>query len=396
MKILFLTRVLPIHGSGGMQQHAENVINQLLVNNDVTVLTTKVKGKENEFKVKNLRIYYLDKTVSGKYYGGWWKQSGKKLQDVLEKEKYEVILSESISACSYYKYKLNLIYKTPVLMFAHGAFSKEIKTTLKKKVNLKYLLSFLYKYYLYYFFDRIFYDKVSAIISASEEISKILAEIYPNSKIVVVRNGIDTTRFDKKLKDEKIMNMYNISIQDKVLLCVGRIEKEKGLDDVLSVLPDLIAKNPKIKFLLVGNGEYTNEIFIRINKMHIENNVILAGYVDQEKLAKLYNIADIFIFPSHCDEGLPLVVLEALSSGLPSICARGAGTEEIIDDGEDGYLYEKGNIEELSNKLNIMLCNSELYGKIAKSARKKAEAKFSQTVMVSKIEKIIKLTLCKN
>ncbi len=388
-KILFLSRVMPAHGIGGMQQHAENISKFLKKNFQITVLTTRHPDNKNQENEKNLNIIYLKNTKPGKYYGGWWKESGKEMARLLKNEKYDIILSESVSAYSFFKCKNNIDRSIPVITFCHGTFPKEINTTLKKKWNFKLPVSILYKLYNDLFIDRYFYPRLFGTISTSKEIHSYFSKKYPENKSFIVYNGIDTVKYAPAEKDEVLLNKYGLNSSEIILLSVGRLEKEKGVDDILEIFPSIQEKYSNLKFIWVGGGTYEKRVRGKINKMGLERSVLLLEKMDQDRLSKIYNIADVFVFPSRCDEGLPLVVLEALSSGLPVISSKSHGIEEIIEDGKDGFLFPAGNHSALKEKIFQMIMSSERLIEMKKNARIKAKNKFSIEKMGEQVIRII-------
>ena len=136
MKILFITRSMPVHATGGMEQHAKALIDYLAELNKITVITTFHPGNISEEKEGNICTFYLKNTRPGKYYGGWKKAVVSFLSDHLNKEKYDVLISESVSAYPYYT--LPRRGETlPCIAFIHGTVAKEIKTIFRKKITLK-------------------------------------------------------------------------------------------------------------------------------------------------------------------------------------------------------------------------------------------------------------------
>jgi len=391
MRILMLTRVMSAHGSGGMQQHAENIIKWLNQNSEITVITTAhPQGKEEEIR-RNVRIIYLRGTIHGKYYGGWWKRSRIKMERLLEKEKFDLLLSESIAAGGYYSFGLDRKYKIPGLAFIHGTFVKEIKTVFERGWNLKLPFSLLYKLYIYQSIDKKFYPRVSGIIAVSREIKEYLVKKYPEKQIFLIYNGVDTDLFSLRRKNLDLLSQLKLSPSDKILLCVGRLLKEKGIDEVLNIMPGLIRELPRVKLIWAGEGEYESRARKKIEKMELKDKVILLGRVDQKILPDIYNLADIFLFPSRREEGLPLVLLEALSCGVPVIGRRSGCIEEVVEEGKVGFLYSPQNLVELKEKIrNLLLSPLHVLERMKLEARKLAVEKFSLYRMGGETEKVIR------
>lgn len=132
------------------------------------------------------------------------------------------------------------------------------------------------------------------------------------------------------------------------VLFVGRLEPEKGPLNVIKVAE--ILRN--VEFVIVGYGSLESQIkqLIKNNEM---TNVKLLGLVEHDKLPKLYQNADIFLLPSY-SEGLPVVMIEAMTSELPVIVSKVGAVAEILANNNGGFAVSPGNIEEIVSKIQIL------------------------------------------
>lgn len=173
-------------------------------------------------------------------------------------------------------------------------------------------------------------------------------------KIKILYNCVDTEKF-YKIRNETILmkykNKFNVKKNEKIVLFVGRISEEKGIDKLLEAIN--ILKDKKIKVLIVGsyihNYKDKSEYQEKIRKLSecISQNVIMTGYIKQEELVYLYNISDVVVLPSMWDEPAGLTMLEALACGANVISTYSGGIPEYID--KHGVLIERN--EELSKKI---------------------------------------------
>ncbi|MFC2061476.1 glycosyltransferase family 4 protein [Elusimicrobiota bacterium] len=390
MKIIFMTRVLPVHASGGMQQHAETVINYLKERHKVTVITTARQDQVKEDVEGNLDIIYLENTLPGKYYGGWWKQSGARLKELLSREDYDAILSESVAAFSFFKYGLDKKYNIPVFSFCPGFFPKEIRTTLRKKIDVKMPVSVLYKIVNYFFIDIKFYPRLAAILAKSRDIMEYFKKKYPARDVRVIYNGIDINNFMPRTKDSDLLGKYGLNAADTVLLNVGRLEKEKGIDNLIAAFNALSGKYDSLRLVLAGDGDYEKTIRNKVEDAGMHDRIKILGRVSHDDLPAVYNMSDIFIFPSLCDEGLPHVILEAMASGLPVISTKYPGIEDIIEDGMEGLLYNKDDEKALAEKIEFLIKSPRLAETMKDKCRNKALKKFSLENIGGEIEEAIR------
>jgi phosphatidylinositol alpha-1,6-mannosyltransferase len=127
---------------------------------------------------------------------------------------------------------------------------------------------------------------------------------------------------------------------DLVLLTVGRMDSSqrgKGHDRVLDVLPELLTRYPKLRYLIVGQGDDRCRLMGRARDLHVEHRVTFTGYV--EELALCYAACDLFVMPS-TQEGFGIVFLEALANGRPVVAGGIDGSIEAVGWGELGFLCD--------------------------------------------------------
>ena len=201
------------------------------------------------------------------------------------------------------------------------------------------------------------------IISSSKEYLVLKDELkIPNDKILFLRNPVDLNYF-YPIKRETAAEILNKDPNQKYILFVGRIVELKGIQHILNILPKLKKLYPNITLLIVGFGEYENELKKLVRKRKLENNVIFEGMIFEEKLRYYYNLADVLVLPSYA-EGLPNVLLEAIACNTSCIATEVGGIPDILSDNV-GILVPPKNENELFNAVK-----SVLDGKFSMNQRK--------------------------
>ena len=169
-------------------------------------------------------------------------------------------------------------------------------------------------------------------------------------KIWTAPNAVDNDYFsrscDKYRKTKEIFKQSK-GYPKKLILYVGRLIEQKGILDLLKAFQILFREQSDLGLLVIGTGEQEEqcEEFCRINNL---KNIFFVGFLHQEELPVYYAISDIFVLPTRSDPW-GLVLNEAMACKLPVISSDVAGaTYDLISQGENGYIFKKGNIQQLT------------------------------------------------
>lgn len=197
----------------------------------------------------------------------------------------------------------------------------------------------------------------------------------PKSKIKVLYNAVDMEQFEANCKNRlQIRRKFSIKEKDKVVLFVGRLSEEKGIDKLFKAVKLL---NNNVKILVVGSylhGSKEKDKYVEyIKKLanELENKVIFTGFISQKEVNRIYNAADVAVLPSMWDEPAGLTMVEAMASGVPVITTNSGGIPEY----SGGYSV-------------VLERNSELEKNIAMHIEKVLEGK--QKCLVSEAEKYVR------
>lgn len=219
------------------------------------------------------------------------------------------------------------------------------------------------------------------ITVVSKSVFKELEKEYnvEPERMRIVHNGVDDNLF-YPLEN----NNNSESSENKYILFVGRLTYRKGLFDLIYSAKYIKKKYPNIRFIIVGNGHLVDKIKIMIKNLGLENNVIIKGFISKEELVRLYQNATIYVVPSHY-EGLPTVLLEAMSCGLAVIATAISGNLDVIIPGENGILVPIKSPKELAYAISNLLENENLRIKLGKNARKTVEENYTWKIISNRI-----------
>jgi len=200
--------------------------------------------------------------------------------------------------------------------------------------------------------------------------------------VITVPNGIDLDRFKPGLDTADVRDSLGLH-EEKVLLFLGRVRREKGIDLAIRALPHLMKKVGPVRLIVVGEGDFDDKILPLAESLGVEDRVLIAGKIDEEMVPLYHNLADVFLMPSTRWEALPLSLLEAIASGSVVVASNVGGIPSVIRDGYNGILVDKGSLDGLVD--GCIRALSSTGDEIPKNARETAEEQFDSDKMVEKV-----------
>jgi PEP-CTERM/exosortase A-associated glycosyltransferase len=215
--------------------------------------------------------------------------------------------------------------------------------------------------------------EVDAVVAICEGIRRdLIARGLPEDRVTVVPNGVDTTRFSPRPRDEALANRYGL--RDKLVVAyLGTLFRFEGVSLLLSTLARLSAARGDVRGIVVGSGEAEAELREQHAALGLGERVILAGAVPPAEAARIYALADVLVYPREphrlTDLVTPLKPLEAMSSGKLVIASDVGGLRELIRDGDTGLLFRAGDGADLERVLCRAAGDAGLRRRIGERAR---------------------------
>ena len=185
-------------------------------------------------------------------------------------------------------------------------------------------------------YDKIVYNSITKIITVSDYIKGRAALHYPIDKIETIHNGIDLKIFERKKVSSVSRQQLGFDDNDFLMVYSGRINKEKGISELLDAM--LLLKNEyKIKLLIIGGSFFGNSTGednfikeIKAKALPLENKIVFTDFIPYNQIPNYLNIADVTVIPSIWNDPFPTTVLEAQAMGLPIITTRRGGIPEEV------------------------------------------------------------------
>jgi phosphatidylinositol alpha 1,6-mannosyltransferase len=212
---------------------------------------------------------------------------------------------------------------------------------------------------------RRFYMRCRMVYPPSQSMADILREQGIATNLEVWGRGIDSDLFSPEKRSLVWRRSLGISDDDVVVSFVSRLVKEKNTAIFIQVLQQLNANKVNFRTLIVGQGPEETHLREALPE------AIFAGYLGGEELARAYASSDIFFFPSE-SETFGNVTLEAMASGIPTVCADASGSNSLVDDAVTGYLQDAKKISGFVSHITELVQNSMLRHGMGEAARKRA------------------------
>ena len=226
------------------------------------------------------------------------------------------------------------------------------------------------------------FDKVIAVSDAVE--AQLRRWGIKRNRTLVIQNGVDTDKFSAKRDGPEIRKQLGIGPTQKVIGTVSRLTEEKGHTYIIQAARELQGTNPETVFLIVGDGPLMD----KLKNDAVGLPVIFAGH--RSDVDVIYAAMDIFILPS-LNEGLPMVLLEAMCSGLPAIASNVGNVSNVINGTQVGILIQPENLHELLDALKSLL-NDEMTRKtIGNRGKERIVNLFSRNAMAQRYHEIYQL-----
>ena len=227
----------------------------------------------------------------------------------------------------------------------------------------------------------------STVITITDFTRKYLIDSYhiPEHLVELIYQGTDVKRFtpDQEKRNESLARYPLPKGASPVLGNVGTFEERKGQVVLLKAVTELVkGPLPNLHLILVGEGPDEEMLKTRVQELGLENNVSFFPFTREPMY--VFERIDILVLSSLYKEGLPNVLLEAMSMKTPVVSSKMAGVPEIIKEGETGYMVEPGNSDQLAEAIHKLWSDQKAYTDMSENGRKLMENEFDKEVQFRK------------
>ena len=200
-------------------------------------------------------------------------------------------------------------------------------------------------------------------------------------KIDLIYNGIDTSYFKKDVEHSiYTRQIMNIDSNDVIIGTIANFRPQKNYPFLIDAFNTLLTEFPFLRLICIGGGPYLETVQDIVKKYALENEIIFTGYSDDVK--QYLSIMDIFVLCSKW-EGLPNVILQAMSIGVPVVCSSVGGCPEMIENRETGILFPSNDKTRFIEAVEKLIKDKTFSKQIVHNANIQLESRFNLNTMIN-------------
>lgn len=230
---------------------------------------------------------------------------------------------------------------------------------------------------------RLTFESWRVIVNSQHMLNELSTTFsVPTDKVAIIPNGIDPDVFDFEF-DPKPLRSQFAAPHEKVVLFVGRMVLEKGVQVLLHAIPYILYQAPGTKFLFVGTGYYFDELKGMAERLGVGWSTRFLGYVSDHDLLRYYKIADVVCIPS-LYEPFGIVALEGMAAKVPVVTSDTGGLPSFVEHMANGILTYTDNVESLSWGVLQVLRNPELAAYLRDEAYRRVSEVYNWRVIATR------------
>jgi phosphatidyl-myo-inositol dimannoside synthase len=178
----------------------------------------------------------------------------------------------------------------------------------------------------------------------------------PAARGFILPNCVNLDQFQPRERDPVLVDRYGLR-SAIVMLTVGRLatgERYKGVDEVIEVMPRLLRQLPDLRYLVIGDGSDRARLEAKVRAQRLSDHVIFAGRIAEAEKVDHYNLADLYVMPSH-GEGFGIALIEAAACGIPVVGSSVDGSRDALLDGQLGRMVDPTKPDDLAQAIGAAI-----------------------------------------
>jgi glycogen(starch) synthase len=377
MKVGTLTWEFPPRVVGGIARHCEGLAKALVQqNHEVHLFTLDFPGSPNYEEMDGVKVYRASTELGHPNFLTWVLLFNhfltKRMADVVHSVDFDVMhVHDWLAAFSGISFKHYL--KKPMVLTVHS-------TEVGRAQGLHSPDSFSIngiEWWAMYEADRV-------IVCSQSMKNEICGHFnLPLDKVDVIPNAIDATKYQTSVDRGSVRQRYGVGYGEKLILCVGRLVPQKGIEYFIRAIPSIAKRYPEAKFIIVGEG-WSRDILEAETRASGQNRKIqFTGFASDQEVINLMTSADVLVVPS-VYEPFGIVALEGMATGVPVVASQVGGLSEVIEHDRTGLFVFPRSPESIAWGIDRVLSDPDHAKWLTENAKEKLHKAYSWEAVAMK------------
>jgi len=377
MKVGKLSWEFPPRVVGGIARHCEGLAKALVQqNHEVHLFTLDFPGSPNYEEMDGVKVYRTSTELGHPNFLTWVLLFNhfltKRMADVSRSVDFDVIhVHDWLAAFSGISFKHYL--KKPMVLTVHS-------TEIGRAQGLRSPDSFSIngiEWWATYEADR--------VIVCSQSMKNEIGGHFnlPLDKVDVIPNAIDPTKYQTSVERGSVRQRYGVGYGEKLILCVGRLVPQKGIEYFIRAIPSIAKRYPEAKFIIVGEGWSRDILEAEARASGQGRKIQFTGFASDKEVINLMTSADVLVVPS-VYEPFGIVALEGMASGVPVVASQVGGLSEVIEHNRTGLFVYPRSPESIAWGIDRVLSDPDHAKWLTENAKEKLHKAYSWEAVAMK------------
>jgi glycogen(starch) synthase len=377
MKIGTLTWEFPPRVVGGIARHCEGLAKALVKqNHEVHLFTLDFPGSPNYEEMDGVKVYRASTELGHPNFLTWVLLFNhfltKRMADVIQHVDFDVMhVHDWLAAFSGISFKHYM--KKPMVLTVHS-------TEVGRAQGLHSPDSFSIngiEWWAMYEADRV-------IVCSQSMKNEICGHFnLPLDKVDVIPNAIDATKYQIPVDRGAVRQRYGVGYGEKLILCVGRLVPQKGIEYFIRAIPHVAKRYPEAKFVIVGEGWSRDILEAEARASGQARKIQFTGFASDREVIELMTSADVLVVPS-IYEPFGIVALEGMATGVPVVASKVDGLAEVIEHERTGLFVYPRSPESIAWGIDRILSDPDHAKWLTENAKDKLHKAYSWEAVAMK------------
>jgi glycogen(starch) synthase len=377
MKVGTLTWEFPPRVVGGIARHCEGLAKALVQqNHEVHLFTLDFPGSPDYEEMDGVKVYRASTELGHPNFLTWVLLFNhfltKRIADVTQSIEFDVMhVHDWLAAFSGISFKHYL--KKPMVLTVHS-------TEIGRAQGLHSPDSFSIngiEWWATYEADRV-------IVCSQSMKNEICGHFnLPLDKVDVIPNAIDVTKYQASVDRGSVRQRYGVGYGEKLILCVGRLVPQKGIEYFIRAIPSIAKRYPEAKFIIVGEGWSRDILESEARASGHGGKIQFTGFASDQEVINLMTSADVLVVPS-VYEPFGIVALEGMATGVPVVASHVGGLSEVIEHDRTGLLVYPKSPESIAWGIDRILSDPDHAKWLTENAKEKLHKAYSWEAVAMK------------